>query len=360
MLPDKGKRRRPSRIYAVVLAVAIALVGFTLYGGLHNPQVITRPSVSTPAVQVAPSGDSTREPQPTVSTDSRLQTRMPSRASVRPLRSTLLQAPIGSMADVRLSSYERVPYMQSSFGIPPLPRVITYTVQSGDTLSSIAARFRLSIDALRWSNPDIEHNPDDIYPGQVLRIPPLNGIVVDVKEGDTIERLAKRYNVPPEVIRDYAPNRLRPPYTLTPGMVLVIPGGSKQQNLPPPRPYPGYMYMWPARGVITQGYHSRHRAIDIGTIYGAYVYAARAGRVRTVRWDDTGYGNMIIIDHGGGWNTLYAHLKGPLVKPGQYVRQGDVIARAGGTGRATGPHVHFEIRKGRVRYNPLDFLPPSP
>lgn len=69
---------------------------------------------------------------------------------------------------------------------------------------------------------------------------------------------------------------------------------------------------------------------------------------------------MVIIDHGNGWNTLYAHLKGALVRPGQRVRQGAIIGRVGGTGRATGPHVHFEIRKGRVRYDPLKFLPPTP
>jgi len=184
--------------------------------------------------------------------------------------------------------------------------------------------------------------------------------VVEVKEGDTLEGLARRYNVPPEVIRDYAANHLRSPYTLKPGSLLIIPGGSKQQNLPPPKAYAGYAYMWPARGVITQSFHKRHRAIDIGTIYGAYVYASRSGRVRTVTWDDTGYGYMVIIDHGEGWNTLYAHLKGALVQPGQYVHQGEIIGRVGGTGRATGPHVHFEVRKGRVRYDPMTFLPPTP
>ena len=280
-------------------------------------------------------------------------------ASTRPL-SLSLPTSSPALGAIHISTYEHISYHADDYGIPPLPQIITYTVQPGDTLSTIAARFGLPLDAVRWSNPDIEHNPDDIYPGQVLRIPPINGVVVEVQEGDTIEKLAQRYNVPPEVIRDYAANRLSPPYILKPGTLLVIPGGSKQVNLPPPRPYPGYAYMWPARGVITQKFSARHKGVDIATIYGAYAYAARAGRVRTVRWDDTGYGYMVIIDHGDGWNTLYAHLKGALVQPEQYVRQGDVIGRVGGTGRATGPHVHFEIRKGRVRYDPLKFLPPQP
>ena len=253
-----------------------------------------------------------------------------------------------------------VPYRSGEYGVLPLPQIVTYTVQPGDTLSSIALRFGISLDALRWSNPKIEHDPDDLYPGDVLRIPPVNGVVVEVKEGDTIERLAKRYHVPPDVIRTYAANRLHPPYTLTPGQLIVIPGGHKEINVKPPRPYPGYTYMWPARGIITQHYHAHHHGLDIAGPYGSYVYAARSGRVRTVRWDDTGYGYMVIIDHGDGWNTLYAHLKGALVHPGQWVRQGDIIGRMGGTGRATGPHVHFEIRKGRVRYDPEKFLPPTP
>ena len=249
---------------------------------------------------------------------------------------------------------------EDAYGIPPLPHVITYTVRPGDTLSRIASRFGISLDSLRWSNPEIEHNPDDIYPGQVLHIPPLNGVVVRVKEGDTVEKLARRYHVPPDVIRTYAANHLRPPYTLTPGTFIIVPGGHRETHILPPRPYPGYDYMWPVRGIITQRFHKYHHGLDIATAYGAGVYAARSGRVRTVRWDDTGYGYMVIIDHGGGWNTLYAHLKGALVRPGQWVKQGDLIGRVGGTGRATGPHVHFEIRKGRTRYDPETFLPPHP
>ncbi len=277
-----------------------------------------------------------------------------------------LLAPVGpSVEEVHLSatlgpSAVPVSYRKGEYGVPPLPQVITYTVRPGDTVSSIALRFGISMDALRWSNPSIEYNPDDLYPGDVLRIPPVNGVVVEVKKGDTVESLARRYHVPPDVIRTYAANRLRPPYTLKPGQWVVIPGGHKEINVQPPRAYPGYAYMWPARGIITQHFHAHHHGLDIAGPYGSYVYAARSGRVRTVRWDDTGYGYMVIIDHGDGWNTLYAHLKGALVHPGQWVRQGDVIGRMGGTGRATGPHVHFEIRKGRVRYDPEKFLPPSP
>lgn len=278
----------------------------------------------------------------------------------RPRALALPRLPDEPTIDVGTALWLRVPYEPGSYGTEPLPRVITYTVQPGDTLSTIAARFGVSMDAVRWSNPQIEYNPDDIYPGQTLRIPPVEGVVVEVQPGDTVESLARRFNVSPEAITSYAANRLAPPYTLEPGTLLIIPGGHKVVHIAAPQPYPGYAYMWPVRGWVTQRFSARHRGWDIATVYAAYVYAARSGRVRTVRWDDTGYGYMVIIDHGDGWNTLYAHLKGALVQPGQWVNQGDIIGRVGGTGRATGPHVHFEIRRGYVRYDPAQFLPPTP
>ncbi len=339
-------------------------IAFLLLVGIGLALMWGRPFLAAPSArETAAAVTPTVSSLPPTATPTPLEERPRARAStpnVRPLDATGPSATVPTPATMRLSPYERIPTRGDDYGVPPLPQVITYTVRPGDTMSSIAARFGLTLDTLRWSNPEFEHNPDDIYPGDVLRIPPINGVVVEVQEGDTVERLAQRYNVPPEVIRDYAANRLSPPYRLQPGTLIVIPGGSKERNLPPPQAYPGYAYMWPARGVITQRFSARHKGVDIATIYGAYVYASRGGRVRTVTWDDTGYGYMVIIDHGDGWNTLYAHLKGALVQPGQSVHRGDIIGRVGGTGRATGPHVHFEVRKGRVRYDPMTFLPPQP
>ena len=340
----------------------LILVAFLMLAGLGTWAATSWPRAASPSPTSPPlEPTATPTPRPTVQRMRVAGDIMPlAREAVRPLA----PAPIAQLPTTLTlnlpNPFEEVHPRAGEYGTLPLPGIITYTVQPGDTLSSIALRFGLTLDAVRWSNPEVEYNPDDLYPGQVLRLPPLNGIVVEVKEGDTVEKLAKRYNVPPEVIRDYAPNRLRPPYILTPGTLLIIPGGSKAINWPPPRAYPGYTYMWPVRGYITQPFSKRHNGIDIGTIYGAGVYAARSGRVRVARWDDTGYGNMVIIDHGDGWNTLYAHMKGFLVQPGQWVSQGELIGRAGGTGRATGPHVHFEVRKGRTRYNPMNFLPPKP
>ncbi len=339
--------------------VLLVFIGVWLWGGCSGPSGSPALSGSTPSVRLTEGS-----PRVTLSP-------VPSPSPVRSgkhVKAAPVDVPRPAVATSRGLSLSlsrgatavEVPYQEGAYGLPPLPRVITYTVKPGDTLSTIAARFGVSMDALRWSNPAIEHNPDDLYPGDVLRIPPVNGVVVEVKSGDTIERLARRYHVPPDAIRKYAANRLRPPYTLSPGQWVVIPGGHKEIDTTPPRAYPGYAYMWPARGIITQHYHAHHHGVDIAGPYGSFVYASRSGRVRTVRWDNSGYGYMVIIDHGDGWNTLYAHLKGALVHPGQWVQQGEVIGRMGGTGRATGPHVHFEIRKGRVRYDPEKFLPPTP
>ncbi len=349
--------KRRSRWVGAALLAGVLIIGLTWWAlplFSHREPTLEKMALVSPT----PAMRQPTRPLPTP-TPSPLARWVGRATLVRALARPQPQIPVTQTEAIAQASV-RIPYTPDAYGVPPLPGVITYTVQPGDTISSIAAHFGLSLDAVRWSNPEIEYNPDDIYPGQVLRLPPLEGVVVEVRPGDTVEKLARRYNVPPDVIRTYAPNRLQPPYTLTPGQLLIIPGGSKIVHLPPPQPYPGYQYMWPVRGRITQRYSPRHRAWDIATIYGAGIYASRAGRVRVVRWDDTGYGYMIIIDHGDGWNTLYAHMKGALVKPGQWVEQGELIGRVGGTGRATGPHVHWEIRRGRTRYDPARFLPPSP
>ncbi len=239
---------------------------------------------------------------------------------------------------------------------------ITYTVQPGDTLWGIARRFKVDIDTLRWCNPAIQRNPDRIWDGQQIRIPPRRGACYTVRPGDTLASIAKAWGVAPVDITAEPLNGLRQPYQLTPGQELFIPNGRKDLSrwLRKPRSVPGYDFAWPLVGTLTQRYSARHRALDIGTIYGAPVYAARGGVVIYASWARTGYGYTVIIDHGGGMRTLYSHLKGAWVHKGDRVRQGQLIGEAGSTGRSTGPHLHFEIRVNGRRMNPLDYLPPEP
>ncbi len=237
--------------------------------------------------------------------------------------------------------------------------VITYTVHSGDTLWLIAARFGLDVDSLRYSNPALARNPDVLPLDTVLRIPPAVGVVVDVQKGDTLQSLARKWNVAPDVLLGYGPNRIVGG-RLRVGQTVFIPGGYRSLNIPPPDPSTQATFAWPLRGYITQFYSSRHRALDIATPYGSPVYAAGDGVVTRAGWLFTGYGYSVVIRHKNGLLTLYSHLKGPWVQVGQRVSRGEMIGAVGSTGNSTGPHVHFEVRKGRVRVDPLPYLPPQP
>jgi len=118
-------------------------------------------------------------------------------------------------------------------------------------------------------------------------------------------------------------------------------------------------WVWPVRGVISQGYSSAHRAIDVDTAQGSVVGAADAGRVVYAEWETSGYGYLVIVDHDNGYVSYYAHLYGFYVDVGQTVARGQQIGELGNTGDSTGPHLHFEIRYGGVQHDPLGLLPES-
>ena len=135
--------------------------------------------------------------------------------------------------------------------------------------------------------------------------------------------------------------------------------------LPAPTPHPpspvvpetSNPWVWPVRGELSQGYSDGHRAIDISTEQGEIVVAADAGTVVYARWESTGYGYLVIIDHHNGFVSYYAHLYGFYIDVGNDVARGEQIGELGTTGRSTGPHLHFEIRQDGVQRNPLDLLP---
>jgi murein DD-endopeptidase MepM/ murein hydrolase activator NlpD len=239
------------------------------------------------------------------------------------------------------------------------PRLRVYTVVAGDTVSGIAKRFGLDIDTIRWSNPDLERNPDYLRLGTEVTILPVRGVYYQIQAGDTLEKIASRYGVDTASILEYPLNRLQSGDSLPAGRWIIIPHGTKQLVRPKPSLAPGYLFAWPIVGSITQGYGGKHRAIDIGAPYGSPVYAARAGTVLSAGWAQTGYGYTVLINHGEGYQTLYSHLKGAWVSQGQRVARGQLIGEVGSTGNSTGPHVHFEIRVNGVRSSPLASLPPS-
>lgn len=245
--------------------------------------------------------------------------------------------------------------------------VMTYRVQPGDTLLGIAQKFGLEGNSLVWANEKLGDNPDFLRIGQELYILPLDGAYHTVAQGGTLERIAATYKIEPSAISGFGGNDLEPPYTLTAGQKLIIPGGIK-----PYVPRKVYAYrgtvpkdakkgtgqlVWPMSGYITQRFWEGHRAIDIGAAKGTAVVASDSGYVAVAQWSDAGYGRMLIIDHGNGYQTLYAHLDVYYVEPGQSVGKGQKIGLCGTTGRSTGPHLHFETITNGVRRNPFIYLP---
>ena len=219
-----------------------------------------------------------------------------------------------------------------------------------------------------WSNPAIEDTPDLLKIGQEVIILPIDGVYHEVQDGDTLSSIAQKYKVDTSAITDVPWNNLTPPnFDITPGMKLIVAGGTKPlihqsgHVVIPGRCQTGAtgtgQFLWPVLGRITQDYWSGHRAIDIAVPSGTPVHAADSGYVSFVGWTDVGYGYLVRIDHGNGYETWYAHNTSFAVTLGEQVERGQVIAYSGSTGHSTGPHVHFEIRYLGVPQNPRIYLP---
>lgn len=256
----------------------------------------------------------------------------------------------------------------------PRDKIITYTVERGDTLSTIAKKFQISEDTIKWQN-NLEG--DTIAVGDKLEILPVTGIAYKVAHGDTVYTIAKKYQTNPQGIVDFPFNDFANPQTfsLIDGQIVIVPDGIKPevQKMPQyaqPKYYaklPGANspvssagWAWPIHGSINQFYSWYHRALDLGDPIGTPIMAAQNGTVAQVfnGGYNGGYGTHVIISGDNGYSTLYAHMMATNVTPGQRVTAGSsVIGWIGMTGRTTGPHVHFEIRSGGNILNPISFLP---
>ena len=237
--------------------------------------------------------------------------------------------------------------------LPTNQQISVYTVRPGDTLSSIAEMFDVSVNTILGAN-DIKKGV--IQPGQVLIILPITGVQHTVVKGETMSSLAKKYSSDAHGIAVY--NGLADGQALTVGEVLLIPNGvlapAPSKSTPKPKniaggsgPVISGYYIWPvAGGVVTQGLHGWN-GVDIGAPKGTSIYAAAGGTVIVANgngaWNG-GYGSYIVIQHSNGTQTLYSHLSKVLVSPGVQVDQGEVIGKVGSTGESTGFHLHFEVR----------------
>jgi LysM repeat protein len=248
-------------------------------------------------------------------------------------------------------------------------QLITYTVQPNDNVWAIAQGFGLKAETVLWANPEVERSPDLLSVGQELVILPVDGIYYTIQQGDTVDKLAKTYKTSADKIKTFELNNLEEPYTLTPGQKLVLPDGQKE--IKRPNYYPMTLvgkapagalkgsgkFAWPAVGILTQQFWSGHSGIDVANRTGTPIYAADDGYVVMAGRDTWGYGNQVLIDHGNGYLTRYAHLNTILVTAGQSVKKNQQIGTMGSTGRSTGPHLHFEVIYNGIVRNPQGFLP---
>lgn len=241
---------------------------------------------------------------------------------------------------------------------PSSSQISVYVVHEGDTLGGIAKMFGVSTNTIVWAN-DLKGGA--IRPGQELVILPITGLKHTVLKGETLSSLAKKYQSDAGEIAQY--NGLPDNAALAVGDMVIIPNGvmalTPEPASQPKKKFtgsgalpvsggpaiPGY-FVWPvAGGVITQGLHGWN-GVDIGAPTGTSVYASAAGTVIVARsgsWNG-GYGNYVVVAHGNGTQTLYAHLSRVLASPGDSVGEGEIVGKVGSTGQSTGPHLHFEVR----------------
>ncbi len=252
----------------------------------------------------------------------------------------------------------------------PRDKILTYTVQKGDTISTIANKFGIDTATIKWAN---DLSTDIVNVGDTLDILPVTGVAYKVQRGDTIYTIAKKLDTEPQKIVDFPFNDFANPetFSLVEGQIVIVPDGVKpsQQSTykrtvviaqgPSSTSFSTGGYTWPVRGLVSQFAAWYHMALDITSPYGTPIVAAKSGVVKSVSIGsyDGGYGNNVYIDHGGGVVTHYAHMAAVNVSPGQSVVGGStVIGSIGLTGRTTGAHVHFEVIRNGALVNPLQFL----
>jgi len=259
--------------------------------------------------------------------------------------------------------------------IPTRPREApqTYVVESGDSVFGIAQFFNLDPETVLWANYEIlNDDPHMISIGQELAIPPTNGVLYKWKDGDKLEKIAGDFKAEVDDILLWPGNNLditNP--VIDPGEMVMIPGGEREFRtwVVPTIPrgaagvntsiygpgacdtsaggaYGSGTFIYPAPNRVLSGndYWGGHLALDFAAFTGDPIYATDGGLVVYSGSVGGGYGIMVMIDHGNGYQSLYAHLSRTNVRCGASVYQGSVIGYAGSTGNSTGPHLHFEIR----------------
>ena len=296
-----------------------------------------------------------------------------------------------SLGNTETSGVQRLTELYTIIPSRPRVDVITYTVQSGDSVFGIADRFGLKPETILWGNYNVlADNPHRLLPDQVLTILPVDGTYHKWSAGEDLQKVADFYHVDPQAIIEWPGNPFDVYATdianpgLAPGTMLIIPGGQREMiDYGPPviprdnpavaRTYgPGFCgeimdgaigdgnFIWPTLDHFIVGYNyspaTNHWGIDIDGDLGNAVWSIDHGVVVYSGWSNNGYGNLVVIDHGNGWQSLYAHLNDIYVGCGDSVYQGTMLGALGTTGNSSGPHLHFELIYGSSKVNPLDFI----
>lgn len=331
--------RRPAAWLVAAACVGLPLAGWQLYAAQFRAPV---PDVAAPAAAAEEMYASSAEVAATASyTDD-------------------------AFADRRLARQEQKP----SFVILP-PPYIEHVVAAGENIWDIALEYGTDMESIAAIN-DMGIS-DVLQPGQTLRVlVGQEGLIHTVAEGDTVEALADRFDIRVDAI--VAANGLRGD-ALTVGQEIVLPGarmpqrrtvtvasvsrsgGSSSESAAPSLDG----FIWPHHGLVTSYFGWRdggfHSGIDIDGWTGDAVMAAKAGTVTHAGWGWSGFGIYIVVDHGDGTKTIYAHLDDVYVAVGAEVAQGEVIGALGNTGWSTGSHLHFEILVNGSEIDPLPSLP---
>jgi murein DD-endopeptidase MepM/ murein hydrolase activator NlpD len=348
-------------------AIWLARVDFSRQPQINLPPDLAAPTATIPLVVVAAEASAT--PPPT--------------GAALPAGGELSSAPlptpdpgdVGRLADIHTI-------------IPSRPRyeVTKYTVVANDTLFIIADKFNLDPETILWGNAALADNPNLLSVGQELNILPVDGALRIVQPGDTLDKIAKAYHGTVEGIVNFPGNDLDPSDpVIADGQYIIIPGGWRDLvawQLPVVSratgpsastgepgscagPFSGPIgsntFVWPAGNHYLSGTDflpQGHPGIDIAAGMGAPIYAADTGVIVFAGLSYRGYGNLVIIDHGNGWQTAYAHLSQVNVFCGGAIYQGQLLGLSGSTGNSTGAHLHFEMRHSQWgRVNPWLYLP---
>ncbi len=247
----------------------------------------------------------------------------------------------------------------------PRSEILSYQVVSGDTLSTVAERYQVSMETIKWANSMTDGQT--LHPGQDLKIPPISGVVYQVKAGDSLATVAKAYSADAQTIADFPFNYVDDTLELKPGQTLFVPNGSIPAPAAPKtsrlasRPQGNFVVgsgrlSWPVPKHINQYFSWYHPAIDIGGAYGTPIYAAAAGTVVDAKKQTYSFGWYCIIDIGDNITVAYAHMSDLACSMGQSISRGQYIGAIGTSGRATGPHLHLETRQGGRGIDPLSLL----